>query len=216
MHDNIKFLNDLEKTAYHEAGHAAVAKLLGKWIDSILLFQPKDIEEWIGRTQHHSDETIDSLWASLNLDRHIPYDELGIQYLGHSSSNDKYKSDRDTYTITCAGMVTEMLLYEQKRIDKNPMLSGESASDISKVAQWVKDKFPNIQEQEKELLNAESRARRILDHPICWCMVENLARKMVNEIHLGKEPLPAQPGMYKFSRNVVYESFKQTLNPKDA
>ena len=58
--DKIISPNELVKTAYHEAGHTVVARLLGRTIKSILLIHTKQVESWVGIASNGAPSDSDS------------------------------------------------------------------------------------------------------------------------------------------------------------
>lgn len=211
MPDDVIAPSELEKTAYHEAGHTVVAKLLGRLIKSIMLFHTKQAEIWAGIASNEPAAIIDLNWSILDLEQYIPYGELEFQYPSYPEPYEAYKIIRDNCVIKYAGWVTEALLYEQCGLDNSPKLSDESASDLQVARGLLQEKFPHAWEE--ELSYAERYARKILRNQLCWRMVENLAKVLINAILQGKQPLRQdnQNEVFKFSQELVYESFRLTL-----
>ncbi len=210
--DSVATPNELEKTAYHEAGHTVVAKLLGRTITSIMLFHTKQTENWKGIARNDPPSKIDSDWATLNLDRYIPYSEFQLHYSKSPEPYEEYKTIREDCIIKYAGWVTETLLHKQLGLHTTLMPSDESAADFRFVSLLLQEKFPP-QDWEEELLQAENHARKIVSNHPGWCMVEDLAKEIINSILYGKESLRQddQSEVYKFSHELVYESFRRTL-----
>jgi len=210
MQENSSFLNELEVTVYHEAGHTVVAQVVGKRIGtiSIVLSNTGQAKVLGGQAQHDPGTSIDAKWTSINMDRYIPYNQLPPP-----NADDEYKYYRDNCTITCAGWVTEELLSEQLGKDRSTVQSDENLGDKRKARELLQG-FP-VHEQEKEMLNAETRARKILRNPICWRMVENLAKEIINAILQGTKQKQRDGfrDWYVFVPMELYASFAQTLNP---
>ena len=53
--------------------------------------------------------------------------------------------------------------------------------DIVHAEDLLRKNFP-LEEVEEELANAKIRVLQILDNPICWSMVENLAKKLIDAV----------------------------------
>ena len=208
MQENSSFLNELEVTVYHEAGHTVVAQVVGKRIGvlGIALSNSGQARVLGGQAQHDPDTGVDTKWTRLDLDRYIPYDQLPPP-----NEDDEYKYYRDNCTITCAGWVAEELLSEQLGKDRSRMPSNENLEDKRKAKDLLQG-FP-VFEQGKELLNAETRAREILRNPICWRMVENLAKEIINAILQGSKQKEQDGSIdwYFFVPRELYASFVQTL-----
>jgi hypothetical protein len=188
--------------------------LVQKPITNIIL-RTDPTEDWGGEANYNPFSGIDSAWEMLDLDRHIPYRTLSLPYPGHLYPEDKYKYVRDFCAINYAGLAAEHLLYEQLGILEKLALSEEDTFDIKQIKACIEAKFPT-EEQEKEMRNAEVRARTILSNPICWRMVENLANEMTDAVLHGKEPTKREYNgilltEYKFDTSVIYASFAQTI-----
>ena len=210
--DSVATPTELEKTAYHEVGHTLVAKLLGRTITSIMLFHTKQTENWEGIARNDPPSKIDSDWATLNLDQYIPYTEFQLHYPKYPELHEKYGAIREECIIKYAGWVTEALLYKQLGLDTLLIPSDESAADFQFVSLLLQENFPP-QDWKEELLQAENHTRKILSNHLGWCMVENLAKEIIDAILHGKEPLRQddQSEVFKFSHEMIYESFRQTL-----
>ena len=210
MQENSSFLNELEVTVYHEAGHTVVAQVVGKRIGtiSIVLSNTGQAKVLGGQAQHDPGTSIDTKWISLDMDRYILHDQLPPP-----NADDEYKYYRDNCTITCAGWVTEELLSELMGKNRSTVQSDEIFGDKRKARELLQG-FP-IHEQEKEMLNAEIRAGEILRNPICWRMVENLAIEIINSILLGRKQKQRDGSRdwYVFVPMELYASFVQTLKP---
>ncbi|HET8909878.1 MAG TPA: hypothetical protein VFN23_00340 [Ktedonobacteraceae bacterium] len=62
----------------------------------------------------------------------------------------------------------------------------------------------------------EEDARKILSHPTCWRLSENLAAGLISAIQDGKKSA-VQDGVdqvYRFSNEEIYANFAQTLESK--
>jgi hypothetical protein len=200
MPDTVSSVGDWKIVAYHETGHAVVAKVLGRLIESIELTYDEQKGAWKGGTTHKVSDDPD--WLSRNLDRYIPYDELRFQYSRHP---DSYKNVREDCAIWYAGFVVEALYKEQNGIDENPVQLGGCWWDIDRARILVHDNFPP-EEGEEELADAKSHVLVILRNTICWSMVENLAKQLIDAV---KED--GSTNSCIFSTKQVYESFERTL-----
>jgi hypothetical protein len=112
MQNDTLYPSNLKITANHEAGHAVVAKLF-TWLVEEMLLYTDPAGNWGGCTYENVVRQFDPLWLNLNLDRHLPYDELHLPYPGHMYQHIEYKNHRDFCTYKYAGIAAELLLCEQ-------------------------------------------------------------------------------------------------------
>lgn len=209
--------DELEITAYHEAGHAVAARVLRKPIRLMKLSYSEQTRTWVGG-ETFKDElpTNDRNWLNRNVDRYIPYEELEYHYPRYPEPYEEYKRVRELCAIDYAGMVVEELLFTHRDVDVSlASLEQNAAIDIYYARRRI-EKFPS-EGQDEELDFAKSRARAILSNGTCWNMVVNLAEKLINDIRNGRQPDEQIDFTYHwyFSFNVIYESFQQTLIPND-
>lgn len=208
---------DLIITAYHEVGHAIVARLLGIPNNWILLIYKKQPAMWEGEHNGYYDFDPsfipDRMWDNLHLDSKIPYDELRFEYPTNPEPYQEYKKVRDRCTIDYAGLVTQRLFYKRRRQKESPMVSEGCYEDMKRAEERIGRQFLT-QDLKKELAYAESHAEKILSNEIVWRMLEDLAEFMVNAILMNQTEAEEYDltTEYRFARRDIYQRFERTLN----
>jgi len=207
-------LQDLRVTAFHEAGHAVVARLLGIPINWIALEYIEQYKRWNGEHNASFDSVIrDWMWDTLHLESKIPYDNLRFEYPTSPEPYQEYKKVRDRCTIDYAGLVTQRLFYKRIGQEDSPKVSEGCSNDIDRATNRVQEEFQEQEAREKELAYAESHAEKILSNEIAWRMLEDLAEYMVNAITHGQKDAE-EYGLtkkYWFTCQDIYASFVSSL-----
>ena len=209
---------DLEITAYHEAGHAVIARLLGVPINWIALKYAKPQKKWVGEHNAYYDYDPafirDKPWDTLDLDSKLP--TLHFQYPTFPEPYEEYKKVRDRCTIDYAGLITQRLFYKRMGQEENQMASEGCSDDMKRARERVEETFrgQNVQE---ELAYAEMRTGEILSNEMVWRILEDLAKYMIDAILQGKkEPEDHDTFLiYWFSRQDIYNSFVRLLTQRN-
>jgi hypothetical protein len=216
--DNIS-LENLRVTAFHEAGHAVVARLLGISINWITLEYIKQYNTWNGEHNASFDSVIrDLMWDTLYLESKIPYDNLRFEYPTYPEPYEEYKKVRDRCTIDYAGLVTQRLFYKLIGQEDYSKISEGCSNDIYRATIRVQEKFQEQKTREKELTYAESRAEKILSNKLAWRMLADLAEYMVNAIIHGQKEAEKYDltEKYWFIRQDIYTCFVSSLTGGDS
>lgn len=204
MPDTIHTLDALEITAYHEAGHAVVATLLGKPISSLDLLYRKREGDWIGSTPTDpTDSAAQQILPYLNSFA-LPEEARLYPY-----SNETHQNIRILCAIKCAGLIVEKRLGRVVSLEE----PGGSQTDIINALALLEAQAFLPEEQQQELRSAEIYAEKLLSNPISWKMVVHLARTLIDAVHQGRELQDSNKyrDVYVFSREMVYANFISTL-----
>ncbi len=207
-------LHALRTTAFHESGHAVVARLLGVPINWIILEYIKQYNTWNGEHNGSFDSVIrDWMWDTLHLENKIPYDNLRYEYPTSDEPYQEYKKIRDRCVIDYAGPVVQRLFYKRIGQENNPKVSEGCSNDIDRATMRVQEKFQEQEAREKELAYAESYAEKILSNETVWRMIEDLAEYMVNTIIHGQKEAEEHDltKKYWFIRQDIYACFVNSL-----
>lgn len=202
MLNPINDLDTLTITAYHEAGHAVVATLLGQPISSLNLLYRKQGKDWVGSTPTDpSDSAAQEIIPYLNASALSTFAQL--------YPNDKYKSVRILCTIKCAGLIVE----QRMGIDVSLEKLGGNQEDIANALRLLESQAFSTENQLKEIYEAKTCAEKILSNNVCWNMIVNLANSIIEAIQEGQELRDSNEyrDLYKFGRDKVYASFIYTL-----
>jgi hypothetical protein len=207
---------DLVITAYHEVGHAVVARFLGIPNNWIVLKYKKQPAKWEGEHNGYYDFDPsffpDRMWDNLHLDSKIPYDELRFEYPTYPEPYQEYKKVRDRCTIDYAGLVTQRLFYKRRRQEESPIVSEGCSDDMKRAKERLGGRF-QAKDIKKELAYAENHAEKILSNEIVWRMLEDLAEYMVNAVLTNQKEAEEYDltTEYWFARKDIYQCFERTL-----
>jgi hypothetical protein len=210
--DDAKSQKGLKIVAYHEVGHAVVARLLGRPLWYIQMIYSEQARKWEGRSFRDDLPKPNVIWTDFNLDVYIPYADLQFQYPNYPEPYEEYNIVRELCVVAYAGIIAEELFYKQYGIDENPEQLGENALDINEATDRIKQKF-SPQEWEEELCYAKTHVRSILSNPVSWRLVENIVEDLTNHISQSTEPDEqlAFHSRWYFPVLKIYSSFRRTL-----
>jgi hypothetical protein len=161
---------DITIVAYHEAGHAVMARLMGRRVHEIrLLFNVQGT--YNGQTHWGRDE------LAREWDPHVPYGELGLQPA-------EWKNG--AALVMVSGRAAERLWYRQPGLDETLASFGASRGNDDEVElegelfhtypQLTREQLPEAKHVLEEL------AMRLLGAQLCWQAVEAIAQALVQGV----------------------------------
>ncbi|HEY7124057.1 MAG TPA: hypothetical protein VH540_08925 [Ktedonobacterales bacterium] len=162
---DLPYLLPLGAVAYHEAGHAVMARLIGRLLVMITYTKgpphlaPADYE---GSTNWGEDQYFRA-W-----NRHVPYDRLGLVM------------DRDipegVALVHAAGNAAQEIWCQKNQVGNQQVTWGKRDGQLLK--RELQDIFNNLNaaQQAQKTQEIKDWAERILSDPFCWQTVEVVVR----------------------------------------
>jgi Peptidase M50B-like len=149
-----------ELTAYHEAGHAIMARLFGRRVHSIRL--DLNVEgTYNGRTDWGIDD-ISRVW-----DQNIPYDELGLK---------QAESNNAVVLVIAAGKASETLWFRQRGLDEAIASFGSRGqfNDELELEREILARYRGVKPDEISLGKQAvvELAMKLLGSKVCWQVLE--------------------------------------------
>ncbi len=165
---------DITVVAYHEAGHAVMARLMGRRVHDICLLLNVQ-GTYNGQTHWGRDEFFRE-W-----DSHLPYGELGLQ---------QAEAKNGAALVIASGRAAERLWYRQYGLDEALASFGSSRANDDEVEleSELFHTYPRLTpEQLPEAKHTlEELAMRLLGAQLCWQAVEAIAQALVQGVaHKG-------------------------------
>jgi hypothetical protein len=174
----IPHLNDNEIIAYHEAGHAVMARLFGRCVEYIKL-DSNDEGTYNGETKWDRDSAL-RVW-----DPNIPYDKLKLR---------QEENEKAVALIFAAGKVAEQMWYRQRSLDETQASYGSRSGIFNDERQLEIElellvKFPWLKSENlpKRKQDIEKSAMQLLGAEICWQAVEAVAQALLEGLKRAQE-----------------------------
>lgn len=165
-----------EVTAHHEAGHAVMARLLGRRVGKVSLVLNEK-----GRYNGYTNWDLYEIFREW--DWNVPYEDLKL----------KKEDDRDGIAfIFAAGKASERIWYRQKSLDEKWASFGTGAGELNdewqlkKAVKGILEADPRRQLLQ-EMQRVEETAVRLLVFPTCWQAVEAVAHELLERLKQDRE-----------------------------
>jgi len=156
--------------AYHEAGHAVMARLMGRRVHDICLLL--NVQETYNGHTHWGRDELAREW-----DSHVPYGELGLQ---------QAEAKNGAALVIASGRAAERLWYRQYGLDEALASFGSSKANADEgeleselfhtYTQLTAEQLPEAKHTLEEL------AMRLLSAQICWQAVEAIAQALIQGV----------------------------------
>lgn len=163
-----------EVTAYHETGHAVMARLFGRRVHDIE-FVVNVQGTYNGRTHWGRDEII------CEWDHNIPYTKLGLR---------QEEAINAIALIIAAGKAAERLWYRKRSLGEFQASYGSKSAfdDEQEIEDELMTAYPSLKPEQlpqaKQI--TEELAMRLLETEICWQAIEVVARTLIERLALAQ------------------------------
>jgi hypothetical protein len=164
-----------EVTAHHEAGHAVMARLLGRSVFKVYLVL-NEKQSYNGGTCW--DDKDDGVAVVPDWDRNLPYEELGLEQKELKSG---------VALVYVAGKAAERIWYRQRGLDEiwaGYGSGGGDRNDEQKLEKELRTRFPRMKPEElpKAKQAIEDLAVRLLEFSTCWQAIEVVAHELLKRL----------------------------------
>jgi hypothetical protein len=164
-----------EVTAHHEAGHAVMARLLGRSVFKVSLIL-NEKQSYNGSTCW--DDKDDGVAIVPDWDRNLPYKELELEQKELKSG---------VALVYVAGKAAERIWYRQRGLDEawaSYGSGGGERNDERKLEKELKTRFLRMKPEDlPEAKQAiEDLAVRLLEFSPCWQAIETVAHELLKRL----------------------------------